>query len=400
MAMFNSSFSNPSGFGASDSKFRFLNSNLGSGLNGVVNGNDLINSSIPRPSSPTTGLLLPQNNPFQSNQYPTFHFGSGTSSAQLAMTTGVRMPYIGQPRVSVHTLADRCNHQYYPGLTEVYITEVKTTRFLTPTSTADRLLHLQPSGISRGEALYEYSTSTANRLQLALARRDNNYNSMRNEPRSQSMLASSSNVQRNFHQFLGSIPGMDDPPLTRQALVNQNFNNRLSVMDNRSLGLVPKEVLDPEPVSVYVPEDHPGGQQISGNIELLEIEQKPNVAGAGGPSNRMNGESSQQVEEVDESDDNSVGYDGRTHGISYGLYGPYKCPKCWRIFPTSQHFASHTLTHYRNEETAEQKRKRLEARSRGLRFRITETTDGLSVCPDEEEMKRLNKRGRQAASGN
>ncbi|KAF3596774.1 hypothetical protein DY000_02020656 [Brassica cretica] len=48
-----------------------------------------------------------------------------------------------------------------------------------------------------------------------------------------------------------------------------------------------------------------------------------------------------------------VQYDGRTHSLPYEKYGPYTCPKCNSVFNTSQKFAAHMSSHYKNETKKE-----------------------------------------------
>ncbi|KAL5765101.1 hypothetical protein ACOSQ2_017695 [Xanthoceras sorbifolium] len=56
-------------------------------------------------------------------------------------------------------------------------------------------------------------------------------------------------------------------------------------------------------------------------------------------------------------------YDGRTHSLPYKKYGPYNCPRCKGVFPSSQAFAGHMWSHYKYESSAERKR-RLAARNK------------------------------------
>ncbi|KAG2323420.1 hypothetical protein Bca52824_016633 [Brassica carinata] len=68
-----------------------------------------------------------------------------------------------------------------------------------------------------------------------------------------------------------------------------------------------------------------------------------------------------------------VQYDGRTHSLPYEKYGPYTCPKCNGIFDTSQKFAAHMSSHYKNEtnkERDERYRARIKNKYRKLRKNI------------------------------
>ncbi|GLT76567.1 hypothetical protein SLA2020_482200 [Shorea laevis] len=375
-----SSFSNPNGFDLTDEAFdqsnihspsaNFRSASLIGTVNGLISSQPLSPSPTPSPS-PTTSLL-PPTNLLQTNQHQTLPVGP--RSGQLAFTSELRAPYLGLPRVHVQTLVDRhpCNH---PGLTEISVTEIKTTGIFTPTSVADHFL--QPSGISsaRGyDDVYQVSNATANRLMLAMATRydDNPYNYMRNIPQTQSIIPS--------QQFLNPMPDIDGPSLTGQALVQKFDLNEVPSGDDQSLPLAPRELLNAKAVSAYVPNDR-------------RDQQKPDEAAGGhrpgmrvhAHSNQVNGEPSQPAGGVDESDHNVVGRDGRTHSLPSRKYGPYKCrwPRCRRVLPTSQQFATHTVSHYSRETAAQRKRRRME-RNRNVRLRASHhIAHGFSVWPKE-----------------
>ncbi|KAJ8770881.1 hypothetical protein K2173_021796 [Erythroxylum novogranatense] len=52
-----------------------------------------------------------------------------------------------------------------------------------------------------------------------------------------------------------------------------------------------------------------------------------------------------------------LGKDGKTHSLPHLKYGPYTCPRCKNKFQTSQLFAAHMLSHYKNETIDERKRR-------------------------------------------
>lgn len=71
---------------------------------------------------------------------------------------------------------------------------------------------------------------------------------------------------------------------------------------------------------------------------------------------------------------------GRTHSLPCKKYGPYTCPRCLRVFGTSQFFAAHMGSHYRSESRAE-KRRRQAAKYRKKNLHLVHSSDGLTVLP-------------------
>ncbi|XP_062083386.1 uncharacterized protein LOC133789609 [Humulus lupulus] len=69
----------------------------------------------------------------------------------------------------------------------------------------------------------------------------------------------------------------------------------------------------------------------------------------------------EEEEELDEDleDCDLESSDGRTHSLPYRKYGPYTCPKCKKVFKTSQLFAAHMGSHYKYESKAQRKRRLL-----------------------------------------
>ncbi|KAG7551588.1 Zinc finger C2H2-type [Arabidopsis thaliana x Arabidopsis arenosa] len=82
-------------------------------------------------------------------------------------------------------------------------------------------------------------------------------------------------------------------------------------------------------------------------------------------------------------------YDGRTHSLPYKKYGPYTCPKCNRVFDTSQKFAAHISSmHYKNE-TIEEKFKRYNARNKKRSRRTNQLIheESRNIQPEERVAK-------------
>ncbi|KAJ0254271.1 C2H2-like zinc finger protein [Hirschfeldia incana] len=72
-----------------------------------------------------------------------------------------------------------------------------------------------------------------------------------------------------------------------------------------------------------------------------------------------------------------VQYDGRTHSLPYEKYGPYTCPKCNGVFDTSQKFAAHMSSHYKNE-TNNERDERYRARIRNKYRKLSNNIHGGS----------------------
>ncbi|CAH8367600.1 unnamed protein product [Eruca vesicaria subsp. sativa] len=80
-----------------------------------------------------------------------------------------------------------------------------------------------------------------------------------------------------------------------------------------------------------------------------------------------------------------VQYDGRTHSLPYEKYGPYTCPKCNGVFDTSQKFAAHMSSHYKNE-TNEERDERYHARIKNKYRKLSNDIHGGSKKIKLEEM--------------
>ncbi|OMO69098.1 hypothetical protein CCACVL1_19654 [Corchorus capsularis] len=82
-----------------------------------------------------------------------------------------------------------------------------------------------------------------------------------------------------------------------------------------------------------------------------------------------------------------VGYDGRTHSLRDNPDGKYGCPNCSAAFDTSQEFASHVQSHYQHE-TEDQRKRRMAAKCRRKRLRLVESPHGLTAVPDQSFKRR------------
>ncbi|OMP03452.1 hypothetical protein COLO4_10408 [Corchorus olitorius] len=90
------------------------------------------------------------------------------------------------------------------------------------------------------------------------------------------------------------------------------------------------------------------------------------------------------VELSDDENDAAVEYpfgdDGRTHSLP-NPDGTYGCPICFAAFDSCQSFGSHIQLHYHNDETKEEKSRRMAAKCRKKKLRLVETSHGITAVP-------------------
>ncbi|KAF2286297.1 hypothetical protein GH714_013432 [Hevea brasiliensis] len=88
--------------------------------------------------------------------------------------------------------------------------------------------------------------------------------------------------------------------------------------------------------------------------------------------------------------------DGRTHSLPHNKYGPYTCPRCMSVFLTSQKFAAHMSSHYRNE-TGDEKRTRLFAKHKNIchQLFLEQAAGGLTILPSSSKVPLNRNRGRK-----
>lgn len=85
-------------------------------------------------------------------------------------------------------------------------------------------------------------------------------------------------------------------------------------------------------------------------------------------------------------------YDGRTHSLPHNKNGPYTCPKCNKVFTTSQIYAAHVSSGHYRFETPEQRAERLAARyPKGNTLQPVYTSEGLSMMPVSSSAKKKGK---------
>lgn len=72
--------------------------------------------------------------------------------------------------------------------------------------------------------------------------------------------------------------------------------------------------------------------------------------------------------------------DCQIRSVPYKKNGPYTCPRCNRVFPTSQSFAAHASSHYK-DETKDEKEKRMSSKIRKRNHRPQMVNNELTVVP-------------------
>ncbi|OMO98576.1 hypothetical protein CCACVL1_04187 [Corchorus capsularis] len=110
------------------------------------------------------------------------------------------------------------------------------------------------------------------------------------------------------------------------------------------------------------------------------------------------------VELSTSNDENDAEYpfgdDGRTHSLP-NPDGTYGCPICFAAFDSCQSFGTHIQLHYRNDETKEEKSRRMAAKYRKKKLRLVETSHGVTAVPaysnndDQPSKRRKNNKGKE-----
>ena len=186
----------------------------------------------------------------------------------------------------------------------------------------------------------------------------------------------------NYPTFLSG----DTTTPTHSSSQTQPSHKRLIITDldvdkptNNARG---KKTLAPSPfrLRIHKPTETSGPsiENCLQEIDLGGIMNEPKRKNHSGP-NRV-------VIDLDDSDDgDNENYDGRIHSLPYKRNGPYTCPKCKGMYPTSQHFAAHvTASHYKYETKA-QRMKRQMAKIRRRTLKLQQVKDGLTIVPVSSE---------------
>ncbi|KAJ4724131.1 C2H2-like zinc finger protein [Melia azedarach] len=362
-----------------------------------------------------------------------------------------RNNYPSQHRVQVQSVIDYCPVENQPGVSEVTVTEIVKTKFLTSNATRDRLLppndpfisaaHQEPICPNRGllmpnqpflppsnernESLFDGSNFLQNRAHNQPYLPNTNMFMTNNDP-----LVATRNEQSfypNFTQNHISSPRMSatmssqvNSPTTEtyqpfQTAYKQNPTQNQPDFNLVNLGDLSSmaknnEILDPEPVNVFVAENEldenqkPSDDQPQQPINELMDECYRNLVGNTSaqlrtpilpkkvPRRNLVAISNNDKDEEETETEVEDNYDGRTHSLSRQKYGPYTCPKCEEVFLTSQLFAAHVAaSHYRFETFAERK-KRLAAKYRKKNLRLVHSDDGITIVPDQSFKNARNRR--------
>ncbi|KAG7636291.1 putative transcription factor C2H2 family [Arabidopsis thaliana] len=91
------------------------------------------------------------------------------------------------------------------------------------------------------------------------------------------------------------------------------------------------------------------------------------------------------IESQENEKSNNDHNDGRTHSLPYEKYGPYTCPKCNGVFDTSQKFAAHMSSHYKNE-TSEEREQRIRAKNKRKFCKLNREINGEPQKTKQEDV--------------
>lgn len=235
---------------------------------------------------------------------------------------------------------------------QVRVIEVVRTQLIDSTSTRERFLganHGSGVWINQGETHFQ---SQANHSAFA-----------ETQP-----FSGVSRYQNRNHDVVHSYVSSNCPNVTQSS--GHYFHNSTSepynphVQTPNSTTGDNNDFSDPEPLDVYFP---PGVNN-------------PNPTQDDESQESGNNHDQGLNNICDDQEEYEIEGDGRTHSMPYKKYGPYTCPRCNKILVTSQLFAAHIGSHYRNE-TSEQRRKRQLVRYGKKHLRLVKSRDEISIVP-------------------
>ncbi|KAJ0084385.1 hypothetical protein Patl1_29889 [Pistacia atlantica] len=271
-------------------------------------------------------------------------------------------------RVRVNSVID-CNPvPNQPGVNEVTVTEVKKTRFLSPTSTEDRL-------VAPAEA-QDLGFPFPNQLIM------NHSFNQNEEPVHDFYLPYFSQSHSSSIPSKISIETLE-PFQNVNYLQNPTQNHNQSNPDNfldLNADLHPntmmktEAIVDPSPMNfAFVAENNNNQNQNPPQEQLNKF--------VSNTPTRVH--QNDCIVISDDEEDGDFGKDGRTHSLLHKKFGPYICPKCKEVFQTSQFFAAHvSAAHYRFETKA-QRNRRLAAKFKNKKdFEVVHSSEGITLVPE------------------
>lgn len=316
--------------------------------------------------------------------------GGGGVVSQLGMShrvTEMTRTYVTPERVQVHTVIDYFpvqNHNHSPPSHSHNINhEFMRTHLLTATSTSERILqvangHGRANWVNiQGHAQPCFQNHTSSSLpsmsmshQPFTERRaflDSDidhyyyYNPIDHSPNYSNLYHNPSHYHGYFHNVTSHY---QNPPPRNRATLRLIEEDDESTKGTKSDGQ-PVSTVQPPPLLVVPPTNEvQDSNETYTNPIHYQHQDEDSSSSSGAEGDR----------------DHEIEGDGRTHSLPCKKYGPYKCPRCLRVFDTSQFFAAHMGSHYRSESTAE-RRRRQAAKYRKKNLRLVHSSDGLTVLP-------------------
>ncbi|KAJ4724129.1 C2H2-like zinc finger protein [Melia azedarach] len=335
-----------------------------------VNGGGLTGSQLNQlhlSSNTTPGFL--QNDLIPQRNQPQIGLGQ-LGFGQIV--TEVRRTYVTPNRVQVQSFVDYSPLQtqlgFPPNEAVDFSEATKMTRFLTPTSTMERLL--APNNSVGIQGLVANDSSGYDQGLIG-----NNSVRFSGQPNFRKQTLITPNQQNQ--PFIDEVEPFFHPYHHQNRPLNPR-TPRIFYLDDHAKANGDGMVLDSKQINTSINmgknpvHDRNPRQNSNPDKEQCNINiQNPNFS-----------------ESIRNQNQNEP-YDGRTHSLPFKKYGPYKCPKCSGEFDVSQTFAAHMWSHYKNETSAERK-KRLAERYKKINLRLpVQPGDGVAIASESlnEEMK-------------
>ncbi|KAF8046804.1 hypothetical protein N665_3408s0001 [Sinapis alba] len=139
-------------------------------------------------------------------------------------------------------------------------------------------------------------------------------------------------------------------------------------------------ILNPKPLNVIHHQDFSSHQHLnmfSSSSKHIHVHQDGQSSIKSPKPTKSNETTNYYYNSDEDQRSKDVQYDGRTHSLPYEKYGPYTCPKCNGVFDTSQKFAAHMSSHYKNE-TNKERDERYRARIKNKYRKLSNNIHGVS----------------------